>query len=695
MRTTFKRLKDDEKSIFSGILINRLKPIKFKLNGIEIKAFEGDSILSGAIANNIISAGTHKGHELALDETLSLPIIQIDKNYRAENLQPKDILPIERTPAIDNAQYISIGSKTLSLLSEFINNIQKKNMNSLGINFNETLPVSQPWLEQEADESLNADLIIIGAGIAGMSAASHVANSKKNVILLEQRPYCGGDAILFGHSADEENPKDIIQRFKHNIDKAKNIRLMTSSKAIDIKKNIVRVHSVELIDGRATSKIYLIKAKKIILASGCDDRLPIFPGNRMAGTIGMCSAFHLAYAYGVWPADLTSKASAITTSNNIAYRFATLASDAGATINKIIDTRLEPNSRFSQFAKAYGIKTETGLKPEKITIDSSTKLLNLHSCLTHGNETARFSPIKAKNIIIAGGWIPRLFLWHIAGGKVKPTEGSYGLNATGSLSNIALAGSCANWSSTQAVCQSGINAFNSLFRRKTTEIIDKRIDPIFETLGDNISINIIDDATLAPHYYDRASSLTCQSSIAYQNNTATNKFLKKLTNSHKKIGFGEILSEKTLSLADLSAAYILKKLPASDFSEIAQQRVIIAENLCQTKQAIENQVNKKPTPKKRKNIIDIPNYLEGRFGEKAKLWEVSNSEKTQFETGNLIYTSSDNTDPMQAIGVIVNNLKDRNIALLSASIDQPEHQISIFSHQGHKLAKTKAEYITK
>ncbi len=692
MRTTFKRLKEGEKSIFSGILINRLKPINFKLNGLEIKAFEGDSILSGAIVNNIISAGTHKGHELALDETLSLPIIQIDKSYNSENLQPQDILPIERTPAINNAQYISIGSKISSPLSKFVKNIQKRNINSLGINFNETLPVSQPWLDQQADENLSADLIIIGAGVAGMSAASHAANSKKNVILLEQRPYCGGDAILFGHSADEENPKDIIQRLKHNIDKAKNIRLMTSSKAIDIKKNIVRVHSVELINGRATSKIYLIKTKKIILASGCDDRLPIFPGNRMAGTISMCSAFHLAYAYGAWPTNLTSAASAITTSNNIAYRFATLALDAGATIDKIIDTRLEPNSRFAQFAKAYGIKTETGLKPEKITLDSGSNMLNLHSCLTHGNETAKFSPIKATNIIIAGGWMPRLFLWQIASGKVEPIKGSYGLKATGDLSNIALAGSCANLSSTNAACQSGINAFNSLFRRKTTKIIDKRIDPIFETLGDNISINIIDDATLAPHYYDRANSLTCQSNATNQNNIISTKFLHKLTKAPNKIRFDEILNEKTLSLADLSTAYILKKLPASDFSDIARQRVIIAENLCQTKLKEKKQTRKKPARKRRKNSIIIPNYLEGRFGEKAKLWEISNSEKTQFEIGSLIYTNSDNNEPLLAIGVIVNNLEDKNIALISASIDQPEHQISIFSYQGHKLAKTKEEY---
>ncbi len=677
MSLTFKRLQKNEKSILFGKQINRLKAIKFKLNGNEIKAFEGDSVFSAAIANSITCAGTHKGHDLALDDTLSLPIAHI-----SANISSKDYLPIERTLAIDGAKYITLGGKKSTGFTKILNKVKSKTTLSLGVNFDDPNLFNEPWLNQEVDENINVDLLIIGAGVAGMSAAAHGANSTRKILLVEERAYCGGDAILFGNSSDEENPIEIISSLEKTIKTAKNIDLLTSSKAINITKNIVLVHKVEIKNNKAVGSIVQVKAKKIILATGCSDRLPIFSGNRVAGTMGLTSAFHLAYAFGVWPNEISTNTSAIISTNNIAYRFATLAADAGVKFEKIIDSRVDPNSRFIHFAKAYGIKTETGLKPKKITIDNSSDHLKLHVCLTLDETNTSFSPIKAKNIIIAGGWMPRLFLWQLSGGKITPTEGSFGLKAKGELNNIALAGSCANWSSTKAVCDSGINAFNLLFKRKTTSIVEKRIDPIFETLGGFTPITINKDNELAPQYYNYGKTLV------YQGNSATNNILKNLYKINKNFPLDEIIAEKSLSLGDLSSAYVLRKLSIDDFDEIALERSIIALNICQS--GIEQR--NKPAKRKEK-FLKIPNYLEGRFGENSSAWEISAPDEILFETGSLIFTNSTNNDPMQAIGVILGQRDNKNIALLSEKAAQSKQQLSILSNNSHHIAKVKKEYI--
>ncbi|HZY62096.1 MAG TPA: FAD-dependent oxidoreductase, partial [Edaphobacter sp.] len=53
-------------------------------------------------------------------------------------------------------------------------------------------------------EGLQSDVIVIGAGIAGLSAAVALAQAGAEVTLLERRPYIGGRAYSYEHPALEE-----------------------------------------------------------------------------------------------------------------------------------------------------------------------------------------------------------------------------------------------------------------------------------------------------------------------------------------------------------------------------------------------------------------------------------------------------------------------------------------------------------
>ena len=49
-----------------------------------------------------------------------------------------------------------------------------------------------------------SDVIVVGAGVAGLSAAAALAESGAKVTLLERRPYIGGRAYSYDHPAIEE-----------------------------------------------------------------------------------------------------------------------------------------------------------------------------------------------------------------------------------------------------------------------------------------------------------------------------------------------------------------------------------------------------------------------------------------------------------------------------------------------------------
>ncbi len=88
-----------------------------------------------------------------------------------------------------------------------------------------------------ADQNLNADLIVVGAGSAGLSAAVQGAELGKKVILLEKNPYVGGNSQhaegLFAVDSEwnrlrgdpltrQEAYRQFIERQNHLVDPYKN-----------------------------------------------------------------------------------------------------------------------------------------------------------------------------------------------------------------------------------------------------------------------------------------------------------------------------------------------------------------------------------------------------------------------------------------------------------------------------------------
>src|SRR5690606_22463943 len=90
---------------------------------------------------------------------------------------------------------------------------------------------------------------------------------------------------------------------------------------------------------------------------------PVFQGNRLPGVSGVQEAFHLAWAYGVWPGK---SATTFARNDNAAYHLALMAHEAGVSVSKIFDNRIDPQSRYAVFAKASGIRLESGLRPASV-----------------------------------------------------------------------------------------------------------------------------------------------------------------------------------------------------------------------------------------------------------------------------------------------------------------------------------------
>ncbi len=658
-----RRLEKIEGSNFISHQIDRNKTISFLLNNIKIEAFKGDSILSALLAFGINKAGNHRGFELMLDEYLNLAITHINPdgstNFSA---------PISRMPAIDGAKYITKGASKDSSRSSFFSKFLNPTPTSLNMDFDSVtieLPIEDFDFSNKQKQQIEVELLIIGAGIAGLSAAKYGASMGKEVLLLEQVAWLGGNALLFGNNSDEEKPKLTIARLTKTIKRAKNVTIKTNSEVVSLNNNVALVQQIYLHKGKPYEKIIEVKAKKIILATGCSDRLPVFHGNRLSKIIGMQAAFRLASAYGVF----LPSSSAIITNNNIAYHFALLATNAGAKIEKILDNRVERHSRFFEFAKSYGIKSETGLVPIKIE-QTASEALDLSLRLAWENNLTNIKTSTYDGIILANGWLPNLSLWQQSLGKIIPKKSTMGIEAVGSLSNIALAGSNMGFASNKSNIQSAIAAVDRLFLDKQNNIIEKTLDADFETPAGETIIEKHRFFDVAPKYYDFGTSLICKESKKKKGVFAFKQ--QKQIKNHKA------LCARGFSLGDMCTLNALSLIPECKFTTILQQRVIKNSNIC-------NEQIFKSEQQQRAIISNkvIANYFEGRFGKDSEEWIIKSLDNNRLEIGQLIFANSDISDPEQALGTIITNFNNQIIALITKDIARSEYQLSVIGSRGH------------
>ena len=93
------RLAADAAHEFGGIELDRSKSLSFRLDGVSIAGFAGDTVLSAVLAAGIDTYGTYGGTLLGLTEHLA-PSLS-DKRGAP--------LPMDRTPAIDGLELTTIG----------------------------------------------------------------------------------------------------------------------------------------------------------------------------------------------------------------------------------------------------------------------------------------------------------------------------------------------------------------------------------------------------------------------------------------------------------------------------------------------------------------------------------------------------------------------------------------------------------
>ena len=628
------RLDAAKAGAFSGAAIDRSRPLQFRLDGRIIAGFAGDTLLSAVLAAGIDTAGQRDDGPLALTERFAPAIVPASRGRG-----PQRPLAMARTPAQDGADYVTIGPDDSRLRSGRLARLLRP-ARSLGLRLDAQHGLPMPWRTLPGAAGPHAELIVVGGGVAGMAAALAGAKAGLSVIVLESAPVLGGHSRLFGTLDGEDTPDATISRMRDEIAASDAITVMCHAEVFAARTGIVRAHITTVDDGIVSASVVDLTARAIVLATGTVERLPIFAGNRLPGTVGTLEAFALAHHYAVWP----GRSAVFATGSNAAYRLAMLANDAGVDTRRIIDSRPRPQSRFIEFSRAYGITQTTGSIIAAAQPARGGPGLDLLPQLTTGG-ALQDGALGAERLVLCGGWQPELTLWHMAGGASQWEAEPARLAPLGQVDGIVLAGSAAGWLSRQACLDSGTDAVAQLLDHKRVAIAERLLDPIYETPDAPTPVAAA-DAGPAPAFLDGGQRLSRRAPPEPKG------MLSRLVRRGRPAATAML---EPLAVADVAARVQLGQVPPISAGVVARERVAMVT------------IGREDAPSATTDTAAplVPDFLAGRFGPSPTLWTLASPDGRQFDVGALLQPDQDQRDPFAAIGVVVRADREMAIALVA------------------------------
>ena len=151
----------------------------------------------------------------------------------------------------------------------------------------------------------SADVCVIGGGPAGISAALTAAEQGLRVMLLESRPWLGG----FFDYRQIENGDGVplfqkARQIAEKLEQVSNVRIFTHTAVVGVyNNNLITAFQRGHADSSFDERYIEIRAKSVVVATGCIERPLLFENNELPGVMQIGCAHRLAHTYGLLPGE--------------------------------------------------------------------------------------------------------------------------------------------------------------------------------------------------------------------------------------------------------------------------------------------------------------------------------------------------------------------------------------------------------
>ncbi len=300
---------------------------------------------------------------------------------------------------------------------------------------------------------VHADVIIVGGGIAGLTAAEAAASTGTKVLLCDENPVLGGIADLTAGMIDGECVADHAATVAARLAALPNVHILTRTTVVghfhhNYLMAFERVGDHDpaiLASGAPKHRLWKIRADKVVVATGALER-PIAFANNDRPNIMLASAVRgLIGRYGVTPGSK----GVVFTNNDDAYLTAFALKKAGVTV-RVVDSRARPDGALVKRAIAEGIDVNLGSVISAVEGTSGVTAVKIAAYRRGQGRVITEKRVDCDFIAMSGGWNPALHLWCHNGGKIEFDDSLQSFRPKSHTDNIVAVGAANGTMSVEA-----------------------------------------------------------------------------------------------------------------------------------------------------------------------------------------------------------------------------------------------------
>ena len=448
-----------------GVLIDRKRPLRFRFDGRDYGGFAGDTLASALLANGVRLVGrSFKYHRprgilgAGVEEPNAL--VQLRRGARSEpNLRATQVELYDGLEAHSQNRWPSlafdlagVGNAVAGLLpAGFYNKTFMWPPSSWrcyeyfirrAAGLGRAPGGADP--DHYAQRFAHCDVLVIGAGAAGLSAALAAGRCGVRVILVDEQAAPGGWLSASREILDGRDAMTRVRECVAELAAMPNVRLLRRTTAFGFyDDNMVTAcervtdHLREPPSGKHDTeqnqdhppvprqRLWWIRAARVVLAAGALERHITFPGNDVPGVM-LASAVQ---AYIRRYAVCAGREVTVFTNNDSAYAVVPLLHTAGARVAHVVDARPGgagraarrqvqrygvPHTSGAVVSRALGYKSLVGIEFSPWSEDAAGGAA--------GATMSRGKTIHCDLLCVSGGWNPTAHLYSQAGGRLRYDE---------------------------------------------------------------------------------------------------------------------------------------------------------------------------------------------------------------------------------------------------------------------------------
>jgi sarcosine oxidase, subunit alpha len=445
-----------------GSDIDRSRPLAFRFDGRRYQGFAGDTLASALLANGVRIVGrSFKWHRprglLASGCEEPNAIVELGEGaQRVPNLKATQIALCEGLAARSVNCWPSARFDIFAALDRL------SRLTPAGFYYKTFMWPSWHWFEpairraaglgrvptaadsdRYEERHEHCDVLVIGGGPAGLAAALAATRAGAHVVLAEERPMLGGALRWEEHKIDGQPALAWAHSAALELRSATHFRGLTRTTAFGIyDDNLVALReSLEpSTPASARERVWHVRAREVVLATGAIERPLVFAGNDVPGVMLASAATSYAVQYAVRP----GQRAVFFTCSDFGYEAAQALRARGIVVDAIVDCRADPGNA-AEAARVAGL---TVLAGHAIARVEGSRAVRAVQCRPLAPGAKLWGPGPARRfdcdvVCVSGGWTPTVHLFSQARGRIRYAPELAALVPVADSSRVRCAGAVA------------------------------------------------------------------------------------------------------------------------------------------------------------------------------------------------------------------------------------------------------------